>query len=301
MKHLFIIISVMIISQTQVAGQQLFEPGKKWYYEYIEYDFTGAFSTTTIETIEVIGDTIIHDTNYYQLYFSKKHPCLIMNHTEFLREENGAIHRFHQENNEAFKIYQYGVSTPYPIQFQSLIDGDTTTATVYPDSLGSYTAFDGTELELEYSHITNNQSYTDDETYVFMEKVGFIQPNAILLPNLGTGLCDVPEFIGDIRCITTVSDTIHFSAFDCSEIPITDHIEELNTTSAVLISPNPGRGLLHIHQDYEVIEIFNMIGESIPFNSEEHTVHLNEIPMGLYYILLRNHLGNTVMRRYINL
>ena len=267
------------------ANQQFLVPGRKWIYAYNVYDFLpDPLVDQTIETITVGNDTLINGLSYYQLIITKAPPCGVFDTLEYLREDGGKIYRLSRDHSQEFLMIDFDETTSYPLLYDGHFGGiDTAMAIV--DSFGIETIMDGSQVEVQYLHIINNQSYSDDTEYKVYKGVGFVQ-YGLLFPDLGTGLCDVMEGI-QLRCYTDGIDTLHFTEFGCYEITLGNATHDL-AINEIIISPNPVSDEIVLPDDFIVELCYTMYGQPVPFFQSGNKLDVHDWQPGMYLLKLNN-------------
>ncbi len=195
------------------------QEGNQWIYEYTEVIVPSLYDQT-IETITVIGDTLINSYTYAILYATEPSPCGINGTYEYLREDGDKIYRLNRAKNQEYLMIDFAETDSYIMYFENgNMGNDIDTATVMIDSFGIDVLPDGKAIEVQYSHIINNQSYDDETVYKVYKNIGFVQPG-LLFPDLGTGLCDpYPGTHVELRCHIS-DDTLHFTQLDCDQLDL---------------------------------------------------------------------------------
>ncbi|HEX5111975.1 MAG TPA: hypothetical protein VFV79_03955, partial [Saprospiraceae bacterium] len=267
------------------ANQRLLAPGRKWIYAYNVYDFLpDPLVEQTIETITVGNDTLINGLSYYQLIITKAQPCGVFDTLEYLREDGGKIYRLSRDHSQEFLMIDFDETTSYPLLYDGHF-GDIDTAMAIIDSFGIETIIDGSQVEVQYLHIINNQSYDDDTEYKVYKGVGFVQ-YGLLFPDLGTGLCDVMEGI-QLRCYTDGIDTLHFTEFGCYEITLGNATNDL-AFNEIILSPNPVSDEIVLPDDFLVERCYSIHGQSVPFFQSGNKLDVHDWPPGMYLLKLSN-------------
>ena len=181
-------------------------------------------------------------------------------------------------------MIDFDETTSYPLLYEGHFGGiDTAIAII--DSFGIETIMDGSQVEVQYLHIINNQSYSDDTEYKVYKSVGFVQ-YGLLFPNLGTGLCDVMEGV-QLRCYTDGIDTLHFTEFGCYEITLGSATHDL-VINEIILSPNPVSDEIILPDDFIMEKCYTMHGQSVPVFQSGNKLEIQDWQPGIYLIKLRN-------------
>lgn len=279
--------------------------GKQWIFEDMHYsNIFEPFSDTTIETITVIGDTVINFKGYSKVVLSRHPSCWNLGTVEYLREEGEKIFRLSRNMEEEFLMIDFEEDSSYVMLYdngQGIVD----TAIVMIDSFGIEYAFDGTLLDVQYVKILNNQSYDDDTPYKIYRGIGFVEPGFILFPDLGTGLCDFQDAV-TLRCVATGQDTVHFTEFDCFELQIISSNHPA-LPDAINIYPNPANDELFIESTDPSLsgsewKIMDALGRTIKggkfgMNTAFEKIHTGDMVSGFYFFMTARNSEMIVIQR----
>jgi hypothetical protein len=285
MNHsLFLSISWFALINTPVLSQSFLAPGNQWVFEDNIYvtGFPIPLVSQTIETITVGSDTIINQNIYSELTATVNEPCGVFSTTEFLREEGNRIYRLSHNHDMEFLMIDFDETDSYQLLYEPWFS-EIDTATAIIDSFGIEILYDGTEVDVQYMHILNNQSFEDEAIYKVYRNIGFVQ-YGLLFPYLGVGLCDVYESIG-LRCQISGTDTLHFTEYDCFESSIINSVRNAEMNSIQLF-PNPVSTEINIPSGMTLLDMMNMNGQRIKPDQHGNNINVNYLPSGQYYIRL---------------
>ena len=272
-------------------AQEMLVDGKQWVFEVLHYNnIVFPYSDTTIETITVVGDTSILNQTYKKLVFSYIPFCMTVIKEEFLREEGDKVYRLSHDHQQEFLMIDFAETSGYEMTYDHLFGG-VDTGMVRIDSFGSQLVYDGTILQVQHMRIQNNQSFDDDQPYHVFRNIGFLSPG-ILFPNVGSGLCDFADYI-QIRCVISGNDTIHFTEFDCFELPVSNSTENLHYKT-ISLYPNPASDFLYIPDDLIVQEIFSLDGKPFTLTLNDSAIRTSHLPPGQYVVRLISSSGNQI-------
>lgn len=278
MKHLVANIFICAIIAGPVNGQNFLQTGKQWIYEYNVYD--AGIMTQSMDTIFVGSDTLINNVSYKKLTVTQIAPCALNNNHEYLREEDGRIYRLASDLETELLMMDLYETVNYELRFESPMTGVIETGIALIDSFGVEQAYDGSEMEVQYMRILNNQSFDDDAVFKLYRDVGFVH-YGLLFPFLGTGLCDFPHWVS-FRCLITGQDTLHFSMFDCYESSIGIISSQDISEEEGILYPNPTFDYVTIPEDLEIKRIVNSNGQSQPVIFAGQAIDLSSFPAGIY-------------------
>ena len=272
--------SVFLIHRV-TADQHFLVPGRQWIYEFDTYAaLPNPLIKQSIETITIEGDTVINGLAYYKLIATLAAPCGIFDTTEYLREEGGKIFRLSKDHTQEFLLIDFDETASYPLLFEQH-NGGVDTGLAVIDSFGTEFIHDGTQIDVQYLRILNNQSYDDDTPYKVYRNVGFVQ-YGLLFPDLGTGLCDVMEGI-QLRCYVDGLDTLHFTGYGCYESTLMEATTEPSIED-ISLSPNPTADEIRIPEGLVFKDLYNVQGQVCRPSVTNQFIDLSDFPEG-YYIL----------------
>lgn len=288
-KILFLLIHSCIIS---IHSQGLLQIGHEIVYEYNIYE-TGLpdpWVSQTIETMTVEVDTLINNLSYSKIISTKTAPCGIFNTIEYLRAEGSKIFRLSHDRQQEFLMIAFDESVGYDLLYENS-GGDVDTGYVAVDSFGVELLADGTEMEVQYLRIFNNQSFDDNAVYKVYRDIGFVQ-YGLLFPDLGTGLCDIFEGV-QLRCSVNNLDTIHFTSFDCYELSIPNAVKGIDRGRLEMF-PNPTSGLVIIPEGFKLLDIVNWKGQILEPEELVNEIDISAFAPGLYILRLTTSNDNSI-------
>jgi uncharacterized repeat protein (TIGR01451 family) len=256
--------------------------GRKWIYAYETYEaLPDPLVSQTFETITVEADTTMNGLVYSRMEITKEEPCGIFWETEYLREDEGKIYRLSRDLIQEFLMIDFNETQSYEILFESS-GGQLDTGIAVVDSFGMETTFDGLPIEVQYLHILNNGTYSDDAVFKVAKDIGFIGEGGLLFPYLGIGLCDVMEGIR-FRCHTNGIDTLHFTEFGCYESTLVSSEESIDDHTVSLF-PNPATDRLVIPEGLIFLSMNDLHGRLVELSYSSGFLELGEIPAGYYLV-----------------
>lgn len=256
----------------------MLQEGNQWVYEIDHWSWIHfAYIDTTIETITIGTDTSINGLDYSKVIFSSVPACLNASPTEYLREDGNKIYRWHNGLQQELLMIDFDETVGYELIYNGYDDIDT--GMVIIDSFGIEVVADGTPVDVQYLRIINNQSYDDYTTFKVYKNIGFIEPG-LLFPDVGTGLCDVGNGL-HFRCHISGQDTIHFTNYDCFELPVINGTND-PAVEVLKIFPNPATDFVFIPEDVKFIDLINLSGQVMRVEEEPEMIQLSGIPTGHY-------------------
>ncbi len=275
------------------ASQGMLDIGNQWIFELNTSIGPGVF-TQSMEQLEVTRDTLINGINYRIVESTTDHPCQIFSHYEILREDGPHLYRYYPEAQTDIQFIDFEEMFNFEFLYNSGASGQTELAIALIDSFGVETTPDGTQINTQYLRIINNMSYDDETTYTIYEGIGFY-PLGILFPDLGTGLCDVNQWV-ELRCFVSDQDTIHFKSLDCFESSVQSGTDSPTVVSEISLYPNPTNEFVHIPDYLEVMGVFDTKGKLQNFQFDNHILQCEKLAEGLYFVMLENLQTGALMR-----
>lgn len=286
----FFLIFLFVGNTFSALTQDFLTLGNEWIFEYNEYIGSSAY-LQSIESIKVTKDTIIGGLQYQKLESTRTAPCAIFRKVEFLRAENGKIYRRNEDLAGELMMIDFDATDSYEMLHEIAYGDQIIETTVLKDSIGIEILDSGDTLDIQYLRIENNQSYGDDPTYKLSRRIGFLGLRSLLFPDIGTGLCDTPQW-AQMRCHINGQDTLHFfKDVDCSEIYIVNSTNQIND-SDIKVFPNPAKDHVVISSEEAVIksfQIYNVNGLLVVEKELDQLTNRIEINAsdwnkGIYYI-----------------
>lgn len=274
------IILLSAFSLVTVRAQGILQPGNQWIFEYQRwFSPQFAFVDTTIETITIGPDTVINNLTYSKVTFSGIPVCLKVEKNEYLRGEGSKIFRLSPDHSQDFLMIDFEETVGYDLLFYGYDDLDT--GRVVIDSFGIEIAYDGTPIEVQYMTIMNNQSFDDYTTYTVYKDMGFLF-TGYLFPYLGSGLCDA-ESVSSLRCVVIGSDTVHFTQYDCFELPLINATQNISNQELKLY-PNPASDYIQVPEGYFYKDAFNINGQRQDLFQEGSRIEVSSLMAGFHVI-----------------
>lgn len=283
-----VIIVALVVNLTIVKTlkcQDFLEIGNEWITEVNNYQIGGGFYEQSIQSIRVSKDTLINGTSYKKLESTNASPCGIFRRSEYLREENSKIYRLNSDFEGELLMLDLNEEESFQLVYESGFTNEMIETEVLIDSTGTFFLPDGNELKVKYVRIKNNSSYSDEETYILSNRVGFIQWG-FLFPDIGTGLCDT-YLESKLRCYISQTDTLHFQEIDdCYEIKVSSSNQNV-FTNQISIFPNPTQHEVNIESGFQVQYVSDMFGKKLDFVHNGQSINMQHLPKGIYLFLLQ--------------
>ncbi len=284
MKQIFISIGLVHLLWFNAASQNMLDIGNQWIFE-LNTSIGPDEYLQSMEQIEVTRDTLINGTTYKIVESTERHPCDIFSYYEILREDGPHVYRYYPEAQADIQFIDFEEMFNFEFLYNSPASGQTELAIALIDSFGVETTADGTSINTQYLRIINNMSYDDETKYTIYKGVGYY-PLGILFPDLGTGLCDVNQWV-ELRCFVSDQDTIHFKSFDCFESSIQS--KTINHYPPELsLQPNPTSQFLDLPLGYEVLNIYDMNGKKQLIAQNGDQLECQSLLEGIYFLMLQN-------------
>lgn len=256
----------------------MLQEGNQWVYEIDVWSWVHfAYIDTTIETITIGTDTFINGLEYSKVITSRVPACLNASSTEYLRENGNEIYHWHAGLQQELLMIDFDETIGYELIYNGYDDIDT--GMVIIDSFGIEVVADGTPLEVQYMRIINNQSYDDYTIFKVYKNIGFIEPG-LLFPDVGTGLCDAGNGL-HFRCHISGQDTIHFTNFDCFELPVINGTID-PSVGLCSINPNPAMEYFFIPEGLKFKDLVNFNGQVMKVEVDMDKIQLSELSSGYY-------------------
>jgi hypothetical protein len=290
MKNLIIII--LTISTLQISAQEFAPIGSIWHYD----QGTVNPQLITFHSIESISDTLINNISCRKLLKTSRYSGIPQTSNVFIYSSNDSVFLF--ANNEFNLLYDF-----------SAVAGDTV-------SIGYFTNHDGSPLKMiidSTSTITIN-GHLKNIQYVTCGDGISIEFGGTVISGIGNTEYMFPGsdgyVDGPLRCyndgiIGLFINQDHpdngWNFQDCEQT-ITG-IEENNQSTMIDIYPNPSSSLLFISEidmntNYLLYDCQGRLikkGNVLP----SEPININNLPDGLYSILLINNKIKTITRRVV--
>lgn len=90
--------------------------------------------------------------------------------------------------------------------------------------------------------------------------------------------------------------TIGVSSFSNKRTFSTVGIQQINTQNKIKIFPNPSSGIFHIDGDYNSVEVFNAIGQSILLTEKTKSIDLSNFEKGIYFVKIKTIYGPSIQK-----
>jgi len=261
----------------------MLEIGNKWIYDTRDYSVGGGFYEESIDSMVIVGDTLIDGKMYFELWAGFNDPCNYIQNG-FLREEDDKVFLYEPTINQENMMVDMAATEPYEISFYSHLFDSIINSTIIVDSTGIEVMPNGKELDLIYHRIVNEVSY-GEAVHKYSREIGYISYSN-LYPHLGTGVfCDGSDEL-NFRCFISGVDTINVTERGCYESSINVHTLDVDIEE-IILRPNPIRGEIILPGDYDEVFIYDTYGSKYKSDIQNGVIDISNFPKGLYYIILK--------------